>query len=116
MEVAHSWLNPPELKVDPSAKGITYDGFDRSERAYVLSVNGRYSKIAFNLQADKANPAVNPVVIINNLTGSLPQLLLDGAPLENSDFRMGIESGIETSRLVVWINKTLTNPSRIMIQ
>ncbi|MBE9518542.1 MAG: hypothetical protein IMY68_08220, partial [Bacteroidetes bacterium] len=117
--VASSWLLPPELKMESGSRQLVYQGYDLSERAYVLSLQSgeKHGEISLQIDASTENPSINPVFIINHWTGQKPQVLLNGLKLKyGSDFTSGIEKGPDQSRCVIWLNKALVDPSHIIIQ
>jgi hypothetical protein len=117
--IAKSWLNPPELKLLSNKEFIKYEGHDLSEKAYVFSIihNEYLREIKFNISADQENPAINPVFIINNRNQAAQQIKLNGFVLEKGkEYTTGIEKDLETSNLVIWINKELTGQSTFVIQ
>jgi hypothetical protein len=63
---ARSWLYPAEIVV---SDGCSYDGFDVSERAYVVTAGEFVDACEINLQSKKG--VINPVFKINNPGASL---------------------------------------------
>ncbi len=116
--VARSWLHPPELKMEDQPGHIAYLGYDPGERAYVVNIMGdnKPGEISFQIDANTENPSVNPVFIINHWENQKPQVLMNGSKLEyGRDFTSGIESGLDQSRCVIWLNKELTGLTQIII-
>jgi len=117
--VASSWLHPPELKMEAQSGHATYQGYDLSERAYVINLQGDNNpgEISLQINAATENPSINPVFILNHWGSQKPQVLLNGSKLEyGKDFTSGIERGPDQYRCVIWLNKELAGPSHIIIQ
>jgi hypothetical protein len=115
VKLARSWNYPPQLKL----KNSTYknEGYDYTQRAYVLSAPSEKTPLEFSLAASKNSPAVNPVFVIHNWPEEDVQLKLDGVAVPGGkDFRRGIEHSVEGSiELIVWIKKESEVPLEISL-
>ena len=103
VELARSWLQPPELQ---SPIGCTSQGYDQAQRAYQLAAE--QSKLIFTLNCIKSNPAVNPCFVIKNWNSkSAASLKIDGKEsVPGQNFRQGIIRDIDGTRtLILWIKK-----------
>jgi len=59
--LARFWNHPPPLS---NTKGCTSRGYDKAQRAYVLSAGG--PKLSFTVRASRTSPLVNPAFVVNN--------------------------------------------------
>ncbi len=116
--VAQSWLKAPELKLVDD-KLATYEGYDMTQRAYVLTLSksGTSATIDLDIMADKESPMVNPVLIFNNLETNERKLSMNGQLLKlGSDYSCGTELEFKHTKQIYWINKTLTSKTRLSFQ
>jgi len=118
--LARSWLEPAKLTVRAGLFGTTYvnHGYDRPQRAYVLSCNkpGRPRRVRLNLAADRQSPVVNPAFIIEGWGSGGAAVEVDGKELRaGKDFRAGHRHRLESSDLVVWLRTESTKPLIIRI-
>ena len=111
--LARSWNNPPELL--PHGTGLTYEGYDPSQRAYVLKCSHAGSSVSVEFHAGEVSPLVNPAMVIKNWGTSAPQLKIDSRFLSRGkDFRWGIEHTINgQADLIIWMK--LQSRSRLNI-
>jgi hypothetical protein len=62
--LAKSWNHPPGLT---GHDGCRSDGYDRSQRAYVMAASGDH--LSFTLQGSGESPVVNPCFVIKHWQG-----------------------------------------------
>lgn len=102
--LAKSWLSPPVIKL--SSDSFRSEGYDPTQRAFVLTrtAAGGTGALHATLEASAQSPLVNPAVVIENWGDSIPQLKLNGKPVSwGTDFRVGLITMLERSRLVIWM-------------
>jgi len=100
--LAASWLVPPGLS---SLQGCSSEGYDRSQRAFVLTAEDKV--IAVRVDATAESPIVNPCFVIKNWNRNSEAILtINGEPvLSETDARQGIVRDTNGSwTLVVWFN------------
>jgi hypothetical protein len=111
--LAKSWLQPPELKLTGSAYESA--GYDPRQMAYVLNCK-KSADLVLTLEASEESPVINPAFVVKNWTGKSAKLELNNKPIERGKiFRYGIEQKLESTDLVVWINKETTDPVTIIL-
>ena len=118
--LAKSWLNPPDLttKARLWASACTYHGYDRTQRAYVLSCPepGKPSEARLNLAANDTSPVVNPVFIIKGWGEAGAALEINGKEQKRGkNFRLGHRRTLDGSDLVVWVRIESVKPVRISL-
>jgi hypothetical protein len=114
--LARSWNHPARLNL--MAAGFESEGFNKYERAYVLSrkASGSLSTLKFELAATEKSPVVNPVFIIKNWGHAPAQLKINEKPVKRGkDLRLGHRRTLETTDLIVWIKKISTQPIMISL-
>ncbi|MCK4560395.1 MAG: hypothetical protein KAV45_11485 [Calditrichia bacterium] len=114
--LARSWNYPAELKLDDS--GWKSEGYDYTQRAYVLETTANPNSLVFILQATKESPVVNPAFVLQKWSIGNLALEVDGkSVLEGKDFRYGVEFNIEGNPVVVvWIKYKSEKPVKIVIK
>ena len=108
------WLRAPRLTL--SCKGFASRGYDRAERAYVLTRTGggEPSALKFTLEATPASPIVNPALVVHDWGGAAAAIKIDGkAALPGRDFRFGHRRRLEGTDLIVWTAADRAGPMRI---
>jgi hypothetical protein len=115
--LAKSWLSPAAVKIETSA-GLTFNGFDQSEKAYVFTDQStdKSKKACFEVNASSENPLVNPAFTIRNWKGTKAKIKIKGATQKIEEMKQGIEYGIAGNTLVVWVKAKITVPIRISIE
>jgi len=114
--LAKAWLSPPKMDVEGEA--FRGDGFDPTERAFVVARRGQDGpgRVTVILQASKDSPAVNPVLRIRRWDSAIPRVEVGGRPaVVGQDVRAGLMPGLEGDDLVLWIRGEWTSPVRISI-
>ena len=100
------------------AAGFESEGFNKYERAYVLSRkdSGSPPTLKFELPASETSPVVNPAFIIKNWGRAAAELKIDEKPVKRGkDLRVGHRRTLETTDLIVWIKKEATSPITISL-
>ena len=116
LPLARSWLSPPKMDVEGEA--FRGDGFDPTERAFVVARRGQDGpgRVTVILQATKDSPAVNPVLRVRRWGAALPRIEIGGRPAPlGKDVRAGLIPGLEGDDLVLWVRGEWTSPLRISI-
>jgi hypothetical protein len=114
--LAKAWLSPPKMDVEGEA--FRGDGFDSTERAFVVARRGQDGpgRVTVILQASKDSPAVNPVLRIRRWDLAIPRVEVGGrTAVVGRDVRAGLIPGLEGDDLVLWIRGEWTSPIRISI-
>jgi hypothetical protein len=113
LPLAKSWMQPPELT---EATGCASHGYDRAQRAYVLTADA--PRMSFALAASDDNPIYNPCVVIKNW-GSKDRAVLkiDGAEQTfGPDCRQGLIRDTDGSYTkIVWVKREATSPVKFEI-
>jgi|GEM_PF-298874 len=115
--VAKSWLYPPDLKIGGAA-GFINEGYDKTQRAYVLKsgTDATAGALKLALAASRDNPVVNPAFVIRNWGSSPVAVAVNGKKAEpGGGFRSGYNRTFEGTDLVVWVRAESTEPVEIVI-
>jgi hypothetical protein len=85
--LAKSWNHAPTVA---AAIGCKSNGYDRSQRAYMLTATGK--PLSFTLHGSEGSPVVNPCFVISNWnTGSACNVKVNGHEVKpGKNFRQGI--------------------------
>jgi hypothetical protein len=114
--LARSWNRPPTLTIE--GFGYTNQGYDYTQRAYILECNKNGSALQLQLAGTKVSPIVNPAFVIKNWSGKDAALTVDNKEIKRGpDFRWDIEydiNGIAT--LIIWLKKESSNTMDITIK
>jgi len=110
VDLARSWNYPPELELD--GKGYFSEGYDYTQRAYVIEGAKDEKVLRFRLNGSRKSPVINPAVVVKNWGAEKVSLRINGKEIpRGKDFRWGIEYEVNGSAtLIVWIQKKATNP------
>ena len=114
--LAKSWLSPPKLEV--AGKGFESEGYDPTQRAFVLvrEGSGKPAAAELTLQASQESPVVNPAIVIKNWGEGDASLTINGKPVvRGKDFRLGHVERLEGVDLVVWVQRESSEPVRVEI-
>jgi hypothetical protein len=109
LTIAKSWLNPPKLNIED--KRLIGEGYDQSERAFILRLDLGSSQsfplaFSFSILCNEDSPIHNPCFIIKNCAISDLELKINGKKLiKGKDYRFGIRHLVDSSDLVLWIQK-----------
>jgi hypothetical protein len=114
--VARSWANAPELRIT----GTTFSsrGFDRSERAYMLSrvSPGGGGPLRFEVAASPESPVRNLALVIENWGDAGAELTIDGKPVaRGGTYRYGHRHTLTGSDLIVWIELARDRPVAVTL-
>ncbi|MBW1788404.1 MAG: hypothetical protein JRK53_17580, partial [Deltaproteobacteria bacterium] len=114
--LARSWNNPPELHI--TGIGVNNEGYDPSQRAYVLRCSTAGSSVDIEINASEESPVVNPALVIKNWGAQTPQLNVGGHSISRGkEFRWGIEYTINgQADLIVWIRRHSRSPVKITLE
>ena len=116
-KLAKSWLSAPKLKLKGTSE-YTNEGYDPTERAYVLSCNraGERSTLEFVLDASADSPIVNPAFVVKSWGMIGTQLKLDGKTIERGKlFRYGHRPAEHGDDLIVWIKAESDRPTNVSL-
>jgi len=107
--LARSWNYPPRLEL---SDGFEDRGYDRGQRAFVLSCAGPpASKLTIQVAAGADNPVYNPALVIFGWGTSGATLTIDDEEIAcGPKLRVGHRHGLEDSDLIVWIEHEATEP------
>lgn len=112
VNLAKSWLRAPLVEV--TAGEFTAEGYDRDERAFLISRKspGSQGALEFIVRASEDSPLENPAFVIENWGDKEAILKIDGKVIGwGHDFRHGYERSLEGSNLVVWTKLQATKPT-----
>ncbi|HUT30485.1 MAG TPA: LamG-like jellyroll fold domain-containing protein [Sedimentisphaerales bacterium] len=114
--LAKSWNRPAQLVM--TAGNFHSEGYDRYQRAYVLFCEeaGRPSTCEFELAASEDSPIVNPAFVVKGWGQAGAALKINGKTIKpGKSFRSGYSRTLESSDLVVWIDKESDKPITISL-
>ena len=113
--LARSWATPPRVTLESS--GYTSDGYDASQRAFVLRAKGAAAgALCLTLHASAASPLLDPAVVVEDWGEARPRLRVNGSPVAwNHDARYGLVRTLERSTLVVWLRLQAESETRIVL-
>lgn len=114
VNVAKSWLYPPDIKVNDSFK---FDRYDDVERAFMLErTKADTEELEMEISASTDSPVYNPAFIIKNWGDVNAALELNGEEIpRGKDFRYGLRHTLEGSDLIVWIKYQSSEPLEISL-
>jgi len=115
--LGRSWARAPRLVVHGS--GLRAEGYDLSQRAYILSCPdpGRPAAAVCELQAAEGTPLANVVLYIKGWGDGNVAVKIDGQPVERGrTLKLGYVRTIEGTDLVVWLKKASVRPVRIDLE
>jgi hypothetical protein len=115
VSLARSWNNPPKIHI--AGNSVKNEGYDPSQRAYVLRCNKTGSSLNIEIGGSEESPVVNPALVIKNWGSHAPQLKIDGQSItRGKEFRWGIEYTISgQADLIVWIKKQSQSSIKISL-
>lgn len=100
-DLAKSWVYPPKLRLD--GPGFSTEGYDRTQRNYVLTRTDAKASLELTLKASDASPVHNAALLIKNWGDQEPKVTHSGQTLRPSrDYRFGHLSRLTGTDLVVW--------------
>jgi len=101
--LAKSWSYPAELKTG-SGNGLIVEGYDQTERAYVLRLDepNNSTKVNLELVADGDSPVLNPAFVIRNWGIADVNVTVNGNTVQQGrDLRIGYRNTLEGNDLIV---------------
>ena len=115
VSLAKSWNSPPKMLL--TGNSFENEGYDYTQRAYVVRSKKTGSSLNIELAASKDSPVVNPALVIKNWGSHAPHLKIDGREVKRSkDFRWGIEYTVRgEADLIIWIKKESTESVKISL-
>lgn len=115
--LARSWLSAPKLALH--GHGYTSEGYDVTQRAYVLNYTsaGVPSALEFELGASEESPVVNPCFLVKGWGDADVTLKIDAQPIgRGKDFRFGhVRGRLGGPDLVVWIDLDSTKTVKMSL-
>jgi len=111
--LAKSWLQPAEIIV---RSGCRSTGYDKSQRAYVLSATEK--SVSFGIKASQDSPIVNPCFVINNWDcNGKAELKINGKKqTTGAKFRQGIIRDTKgRTAMVIWLEYESNEPVDFVI-
>jgi len=99
--LARSWLHPAGISIH---SGCSSEGYDRSQRAYVLTATK--APLSFRINASQDSPIVNPCFVVNNWNNSRKaRLKINGeAQTPGPKFRRGITRDAQGRKaMIIWL-------------
>lgn len=114
VNLAASWINPPELKLISSK--YKNEGYDKSQRAYVLSAEENNKELNFILSAEKNSPLVNPAFVIKGWGKNKVKLKIDDKEIEKgANFKVGFVSSEKGINLILWLKLESSKPVKMSL-
>ncbi len=113
VELARSWVEPPELI---AAENTVSEGYDRTQRAWNVTVRDLAKSARLKLTGSEATPIVHATFIIKNWGRNSARIRLNGKRLKQSEYRIGHRHRLDGSDLVVWIAKNSKKTVEIQIE
>jgi len=101
-----------------AGEGVKDQGYDKNQRAYVLTATGAQPpvKVELKLAGREQSPVLNPALVIKNWGQTDVKLTLDDRELSRGkDFRMGHVPTLEGTDLVLWVKCEALKPVTIII-
>jgi len=115
--LGRSWARAPRLAVQGA--GLRAEGYDLSQRAYILSCPdpGRPAAAVCEFQAAEESPLGNVVLYIKGWGDGNVAVKIDGRPAEHGPtFKFGHVRTLEGTDLVVWVQKASVRPVKIALE
>ena len=102
--LAKSWIDPPRLLVQGG--GYTSEGYDPTQRAYVVFASAPVSAATVHLvlKAENATALYHPAVIIRGWGDRNPSISVNGKPVTlDKNVRVAVAPRLDSSDLLIWI-------------
>jgi hypothetical protein len=121
LALAHSWLRPPQVKMEGLKPRYKVHIYDPAQRAYVLSCGDDGPKtfeltLAEAARGDKQVLVENPAIVLKNWGRADAEVTYNDKKLvPGQGYRIGYEESDGASNLVVWLNQRSREPARITI-
>jgi len=113
-----SWLYPAELNLRTGASAFSSEGYDQTQRAYVLNCKevGKASSVAFTLAASEDSPVISPGIVIKDWGRSDAALKVNGQNVpRGKDFRLGHRRTTRSSNLILWVKIDSVKPVTVSL-
>jgi len=98
--LARSWAKPPKLIIE--SDGFISEGFDPTQRAYVIKAQKGAGQLDFTIQASQDSPLVNLPLVVKEWGRARSSVSIDGKRTDRSGCRRGYINKLEGSDLVIW--------------
>lgn len=113
--IDRSWTRPPKIVVN--GESYRSNGYNPAQRAYQIeSLKSPGSAISISLDGSPASPVFNPVFVIAGWGSAAPLIAVDGKPASPSAYRFGQIYKLESTDLIVWLEKQSNMPVTITIK
>ncbi len=114
LPLAKSWLSPAALTVEGA--GYHSEGYDPTQRDYVLTRTDPAAPARFTLEATDASPVVDPAILIRNWGEGDASLKVNGRAIPWSEQdRAGHIEHLDRTDLVIWLQTGSTQPLLIEV-
>jgi hypothetical protein len=114
--LARSWNQPAEVSLTGS--GFSNNGYDKYQRAYVLTYNdeGDPSELNLELGGSPDHPIINPAFVVKGWGPFGAALTINGKKVNRgNDFRFGHRKTVHGRDLIVWIKREAHEPIRFTL-
>ncbi len=112
--LAKSWVYPPKIAV--KGPGFSNQGYDRTQRNYLLVRTAANAPLELTLQADDASPVHNPALYIRNWGDRMPRVVCNGRDLQpKKDYRLGHVPRLSGTDLVLWFPCQSVEPVDLVV-
>lgn len=113
VNLARSWVEPPELIAVENAAS---EGYDKAERAWKVRVRDAGKVTSLKLVGSEATPIIHAAIVVKNWGMNHARIRMNGKRLEPSEYRIGRQHRLDGSDLVVWIAKKSKNTLEIQLE
>ena len=113
-----SWLYPAKMTVKTGSSAFDSEGYDQTQRAYVLSCKqlGKPSSLGLTLAASTDSPVISPGIVIKNWGRGDAALKVNGKSIpRGKDFRLGHRRNVRSSDLIVWFRIDAVKPVTVSL-
>ena len=112
VSLSRSWNSSPEA--DLLTSGYSTPLYSRTERAYKVERLSGNEPLEIRFKADKNQPLVNPVIIIENPGMLEGNVMINGKEITD-DYRKGFVSTLDSDRLIIFLFSEFNRPSEIKV-
>jgi hypothetical protein len=101
-----------------TGSGYKSEGYDYTQRAYILETKRHGSGLDLEFAASKERPLVNLALVIKNWGRDDVSLRINGKKIpRGKDFRFGIEYDVEgNTTLIVWVKIKADERTRLSLR
>jgi hypothetical protein len=100
--LARFWQDPPAVS---EVEGGEYTGFIKEEKAFHFQKKD--GPMSFTIQASEASPIVNPCIVVQNSSASIPSVTLNGKEVPKQNMKTGMERDSKGAlQQVIWMKMT----------